>query len=307
MAEAPKEEDICAWFPCQKQQKSRCTNCQSVFYCSAQCQQKHWPFHQRISCISPEVPRHHVFTAAVGTTSTSSDVATIQAVIDRASPGDVIEIPPGTYTSTGAGATPLKITKPLNLWGGSTSTNTTTRMTKEVVLQCNVEVTFENASKKHHLVMRHMKVEGNVTVACNTAGGVYFYNMQFDCPSQRDDALEISSSCRAKKVLILECEILGGADGLCLYSSDHDMKIHIQRCKIVGAGSRGIFADSYFTIENSLVDMCGSYGIKCRAGFKEVGSCHIQSSPWGPHGGAVMGGTYGRMQGYPQVQGLPHY
>lgn len=100
------------------------------------------------------------------------------------------------------------------------------------------------------------------------------------------DAMDIHS-CQGK-VLLLDCEILGGSDSLFISKSP---KVHIKGTEIRFARSRGIFANDSFVIEDSVVDMCGGYGIKGRDGWEEKGDNDIQPGPWNSFGGAA--GEYG--------------
>ena len=56
-----------------------------------------------------------------------------------------------------------------------------------------------------------------------------------------------------------------------------------RKCTIKGAAGRGIFANDLFTIEDSTVMGCGSYGMKTRAGCDRRGRNRIQPGPWDGH------------------------
>ena len=42
--ELDEDQDICA--TCKKAAETKCTNCRNVFYCSKECQKKHWKEHK---------------------------------------------------------------------------------------------------------------------------------------------------------------------------------------------------------------------------------------------------------------------
>jgi hypothetical protein len=47
--ELEEDQDLCA--SCKKPSVSKCTNCRDVFYCSKECQKRHWKEH-KFSCKS---------------------------------------------------------------------------------------------------------------------------------------------------------------------------------------------------------------------------------------------------------------
>ena len=70
-----------------------------------------------------------------------------------------------------------------------------------------------------------------------------------------------------KKVLIQNCEIFGGYDGLVL---DKAKNVHIKNCCIRHAWSRGIYANYHFTLEDSEV-YGGRYAIKNWKRYTDLG------------------------------------
>ena len=59
--------------------------------------------------------------------------------------------------------------------------------------------------------------------------------------------------------------------------------VRLLRCRIIGAYSRGIFANPDFVIEDSTVQGCGGYGMKIRGGCERRGRNNIQPGPWDGH------------------------
>ena len=111
-----------------------------------------------------------------------------------------------------------------------------------------------------------------------------------------DDALvinRIGQGYARDTVLVEDCEVRGGSDGVMIDTSG----VRLLRCRIVGAYSRGIFANESFVIEDSTVQGCGGYGMKIRSGCDRRGRNNIQSGPWDGHmefgGMGGMGGMFG--------------
>ena len=105
-----------------------------------------------------------------------------------------------------------------------------------------------------------------------------------------NDCLVIDASGCEQGVDVKDCRVLGGDDGLFISGG----QVLVQGSEIRYAQSRGIFANPSFTIESSTVSDCGSYGIKCRGGYTDLGGCHIQPGPWDSTGGPFSGaGMFG--------------
>ena len=81
-----------------------------------------------------------------------------------------------------------------------------------------------------------------------------------------------------RRLLISGCCIHDGSDGLGLNGSC--AQVLIKDSEIKYCCCRGIFANDSFTIEDSEVSSCGSYGMKTRGGCFRKGTCHIQPGPW---------------------------
>jgi hypothetical protein len=108
-----------------------------------------------------------------------------------------------------------------------------------------------------------------------------------DC---RGDCLMIDASGCEKGVDIKKCRVMGGEDGLFI----KDGEVSVRDSEIRFAASRGIFANPPFGIKNTEVSNCGSYGIKCRGGYNDLGGCDIQPGPWDELGGG-SGGMFSGM------------
>ena len=253
----------CAWFGCSNGSAAEtnlkaCARCKKTKYCSKACQINDWKMH-KLSCFSPDVKRHLV---------KETTLEAISATANAAQPGDVIEIPSGTYISK-SGARLIYISKPLSIIGDGMD-------------KVNVVGDFlfkEEANVDGTMSVQRLTINGSVKVCDTTSCNITFSSVMVKCPPELtaagSDAFELRN-CRGK-VLLTCCEIVGGSDGLVLSGSPN---VHIRETDIQHAQSRGIFADDYFVIEDSAVYSCGSYGIKGRAGWDERGDNQIQPGPW---------------------------
>jgi len=86
---------------------------------------------------------------------------------------------------------------------------------------------------------------------------------------------DVRNGDREDTVVVEECEVRGGSDGVFI-----NVPCTIRKCKILNAQSRGIFGNECFTIESSTVQGCGGYGMKTRAICRRVGRNKIQAGPW---------------------------
>jgi hypothetical protein len=90
------------------------------------------------------------------------------------------------------------------------------------------------------------------------------------------DALKFT---KCLKVLMQDCEVYGGQDGVNIDGSD--CAVHIKDSIIRFAASRGIFANPMFKVEDVEICNCGAYGMKTRAGCQRIGDDNdIQPGPW---------------------------
>jgi hypothetical protein len=243
----------------------QCGRCKQVWYCKKACQKSHWSALHKHTCSG--APRHIV---------ADTTLEALQSCLDTAQPGDVVEIPAGEYraTSSSAGSeATLTINKAVHLLGAGMS---------KVTLGASLCVA-QGSEMAGKLVIANFKIEGHVSVEENKYDSPVFLSVEVSCsPTSRDDAFSIRSC--GGKVLLYCCEIIGGSDGLRIYTPN----VHIRETDIQCAHSRGIFADYYFIIEDSAVYNCGSYGIKGRGGWHEKGTNELQPGPWGSHGASGM-------------------
>jgi hypothetical protein len=203
-------------------------------------------------------------------------IAAIQRAIDAAKPNDVVELQVGTYEA--GGVDELVISKPLKIWGP-------VRVgMNDVILECNLVVKGIRGNTGD-VLLTNFKVSGTARVRENSYKNITMYSVVVFCPRELADrgtnAMEIGD-CKGK-VFLLDCEILCGSDTLLISGAP---RVHIKGTEIRFAVSRGIFANESFVIEDSVVDMCGAYGIKGRAGWIEKGDNDIQPGPWNSFGGA---------------------
>jgi hypothetical protein len=127
-------------------------------------------------------------------------------------------------------------------------------------------------------------------------------------PHLEEDALVLDQIGRGPdkfgmpSILIDRCSVRGGSDGVMI----NEWGVHLRRCNISGAASRGIFANRDFVIEDSVVTGCGGYGMKTRFGCERRGRNDIQPGPWdrggwwdsypaGGRPGATFAGMFGGM------------
>jgi MYND finger len=276
-----------------------CSRCRRAKFCSEQCQKLAWKNSHKYVCVSHSVVRHVVpaETTTNSSSSSSNSVEAIQQAIDAAQPGDVVEIPAGTYGScsgTSAQGVDIVIPKPLYIVG-----------LNNVIINGNLVIKYEtpmmmmgnNASSSSSssscapllaLVIANLEVKGHV-VASNIDTQLTLASVKVSCRANSDavSLQDCTGSGGNNKILLFGCEIMGGDDGLFISGSP---RVHVKETTIKMASSRGIFANDYFVIEKSTIADCGSYGIKGRAGWEEKGHANvIQPGPWNCFGGPSMG------------------
>eukprot|EP00804_Cyclotella_cryptica_P017300 CCRYP_019568-RA/>CCRYP_019568-RA protein AED:0.27 eAED:0.27 QI:0/-1/0/1/-1/1/1/0/289 len=241
-----------------------CARCHTTYYCGRDCQKSHWEVHKH-QCVSADTPRHSV---------TELTVRAIQSAIHEAGPGDVIVLSEGLYE----GNEILTIDKPLVILGGGREM--TTVSCDELVVGGSDLASY----RKHSLVMADFEVTNPCTIKNNHYKAVNICNIRFSCPlGSRNDAVSTSES--SGKILFLDCEIIGGGDGLCIGGDG----VHLKRTCIRNAQFRGIFSRRHFVVEDVTISGCGGYGIKGTAGWDEKGKNRIQPGPWANFGGAYGG------------------
>ena len=156
------------------------------------------------------------------------------------------------------------------------------------ILDCNLLVS--GAVEGDTLSLSQFQVRGRAEIGGSFTNRVVLEHLEIACSSIREDALVLS----AGRVIISECVVRGGADGV--FFSDGECELH--NCLVEQAASRGIFSNVDFIIKNSTVRNCGSYGIKARGGYTRRGNCTIQPGPWDDGGMSAMCGGGNPLDGY---------
>jgi hypothetical protein len=144
------------------------------------------------------------------------------------------------------------------------------------------------------LCIEGLTVEGGLDIEDNTYQNIVVKNCCFRCTSERNcvtigtcgskSASQGGVSSGRGKVLFQNCEILGGTDSV-KHTSDVT-RLHIFKCHIRSAKYRGIFADAWFVLEDTVISGCGAYGIKCTIGVEVRGDLNdIQEGPYDAMGG----------------------
>jgi hypothetical protein len=242
-----------------------CNRCKKAYYCDKHCQKSDWDAH-----------KHRCFPSdSLHLTVPNFTVEAIQCAISNAQPGDVIALGTGTY----CGQEALIINKPITLLGAGKSS---TKICCNGLIIKDNSVTSESRNSvtiADFEILNSSKIENNKYKAVNVCG------VRFSCPHEgRSDAVETGK--QDNKILLLDCEMIGGCDGLCIGGDG----VHLKRTLIQDARCRGIFSGhNSFTIEDSTIINCGGYGIKGRLGWIEKGKNRIQPGPWSNLGCAFSG------------------
>ena len=182
--------------------------------------------------------------------------------------------------------------KSLNIQGATTG---------KTVLDCTLKTS--KGAKGATLSLQNLTVMRGFDIEDNEYGTVTVTECHFESGPGRD-CVQVGSCGRT--CVFRNCIISGGSDGL--HHKSDSTRLLIENCVIRDAGSRGIFANRDFTIRDSVVENCGSYGIKCRGGCTVEGDCDIQPGPWdtfGTAGGMTRGGDqYGDPDTFADLGGL---
>eukprot|EP00592_Proboscia_alata_P015158 CAMPEP_0194394740 /NCGR_PEP_ID=MMETSP0174-20130528/124026_1 /TAXON_ID=216777 /ORGANISM="Proboscia alata, Strain PI-D3" /LENGTH=615 /DNA_ID=CAMNT_0039190579 /DNA_START=9 /DNA_END=1856 /DNA_ORIENTATION=+ len=207
-------------------------------------------------CVDNVGERHRI--------ESSASLDTIQNIMRKAGVNDVIELPCGTFGG-GAPEETLEITKNLRLQGQGMD---------QTILKCNL-VMKQDGCRGGKVMVQKLKVQGVVTVTDNTFDDVSYVNVEVNAKKSQSDAMTIKC---CKRLFLFCCKIIGGSDGLCLI--DRSTSARIDQTDIQFAACRGILANVNFAIKNSAVYNCGSYGIKGRVGWTDLGGNTLQPGPW---------------------------
>lgn len=247
----------------------KCGCCKTTKYCSKACQKEDWLYHKHKCC----PPDALLFAQHVVDGYTIED---IQNSIDQASPGDIIILNNdesyGVTSPEGGPDSTLVINKPLKLWGKKFSE-----------LNCNLEIKSSGQDESNDsIVVVDIIINGQINITSNNYKSITLCEVNVNCPANANgDAVEIGE-CKGK-CLILNCEVLGGSDGVFIATDG----AHLKLTEINNAQSRGIFSRRDFLLEDCTIAGCGAYGIKGSAGWREKGKNNdIQSGPWSSFGGA---------------------
>lgn len=262
--ESAGDMSLCSGRNCPNKDQSvtlnACARCKKAHYCGRSCQKKHWGAHKH-RCFSPDTPHVRVgrFT-----------IEAIQSSIDHANCGDVLVLEEGTYE----GNEILRINKPITLLGQGKD------KTKLACSELRIEGGNDVSASKHSVTIADFEAS-NSTIENEHYKAVNICSIKFaGLLGSNNDT--VSTGRQAGKIIFLDCDIIGGADGLCIGGDG----VHLKHTTIKHAQSRGIFSGhSSFIIEDSTVSNCGGYGIKGRAGWIEKGKNRIQSGPWSSWGG----------------------
>ncbi|KAL7546923.1 hypothetical protein ACHAWF_010247 [Thalassiosira exigua] len=209
----------------------KCGRCKLATYCGPECQKKDWGRSHKHRCVAPDVARHEV---------KGSTIAAIQKAINEASPGDVVLIEEGTYNGP---QDTLIVDKPLWLWGSSKNRDA-------VVLKCNLSIrpSGSESDAEGIVVAADFVLHGTTSVSANQYKTITLCGLSLQCPHEVNDDALIINDCKGK-CLVLDCEVLGGSDGVFIASD----KVHLKRTSVQYAQSRGIFSRKEFVIEDCTV------------------------------------------------------
>lgn len=89
------------------------------------------------------------------------------------------------------------------------------------------------------------------------------YQIHSTVPGWNRDVV-VFKDCR--EVLMEDCEVFGGADGVFINKAH----VYTKNSDIRFAASRGIFANPTFMVEGVEVSNCGGYGIKTRSSVRRI-------------------------------------
>lgn len=194
----------------------------------------------------------------------------LQTMIESAPAGATVSIPRGEVNCTSGDV--LKIKAAITLIGSGVQTS---------VLKCPVVVDDGVAGDRLQL-SRFAVLGHSVRIAGAKLGRVVLSQIKIDVPhdgsGRGEDAL-VLDHIGGGHVLVKDCNITGGADGVMINARN----VTLKGCHIVGAASRGVFANPSFVVEDCTIMGCGGYGMKTRSGCTRRGDNRIQAGPWDSH------------------------
>lgn len=241
--------------PNKDQPVHACARCKTTaYYCGRECQKKHWNSHKH-RCFSPDTPQ---------ITVSEFTIAAINSAIQTAEDRTVIRLDKGIYEGSGS----IRIDKPIVLLGAG----------KDSTKLCCDGLLVEgdkDGDGQQSVTVADIEVTNSSNISSAKYKAVNLCGIRFSCPiGGRNDA--IATGREDGKILFLDCEIIGGSDGLSIFGHG----VHLKRTSIKHAACRGIFSRYNFLIEDVTISHCGSYGIKGTAGWDEKGKNRVQPGPW---------------------------
>jgi hypothetical protein len=276
-------------------EKLKCA-CREVIYCCTECQRHHWPIH-KLTCAAKSKSKSTTASAHSTHNPAPPIVHLLEAhtieelqhlVRDPNTPhGATIKLKPCHYQSD----TPLSITRYVTLEGcGMNSNGTNTTLDCVVIIESSLPESPQQSTAAAGIgdstvTIKQCCCVRGITINTTTHSRIQLLDLHISLPNAksnfdnrivcREDCVDVTNCSRLD---ITRCEIHGGSDGLSLNS--HDINAYIKNTEIKYACCRGIFANPMFTIEDSEVTSCGSYGMKTRNGVRRRGRCNIQPGPW---------------------------
>ena len=204
-------------------------------------------------------------------------LAALQALVDAAcvrGAGTRLRVPTGQFVCVGAGggADGLTIGSAISIVGAGDAT------------VFHFPVTVLPTAAGELLELKAFGVQGaRVLVTGPGLQRVRLNDVTIHAEGVRSDALIFTNMELARgaprsdehRIIVERCSVFGGEDGVMVSVCGLEFK----SCQIMGAQSRGIFANDSFTISRSTVHAYG-YGLKLRGGCTALGHNDFSPGPW---------------------------
>jgi len=259
---------VCARPSCGAPSSQKCGRCKDARYCGRSCQTKDWKRHKR-ECNQ------------VQKVLEVSSFEELQAAVRGTADGGALTIKLAAGEFSGPG--PLVITRAVRLQGSGSGAGGS-------LLAVPLRVGQDpHREKGGDLLISNLWAQKGGSIATNGFHHIDLQDVTFtEHAGSGNDCLVIDAGGCEQGVDVKDCRVYGGDDGLFISGG----QVLVKGSEIRFAQSRGIFANPGFAIESSIVSDCGSYGIKCRGGYTDLGGCKIQPGPWDPGmGGPFSGAT----------------
>jgi hypothetical protein len=201
------------------------------------------------------------------------DIDQIQQLVNGCGKGGLVHFGPGKYKST---TTHLLISKGMTIIGSCIRSVTGIKTETELPFKIIVNPSNKDRSK---LLIRNISIIGKEGIEIKDNHLSRLELKEIKIRAEKDSDAVIIHNCMGGAILLNWCEIYGGSDGIS--NTGMNTQLHIKDCEIRFAKYRGILSNNNFTIEDSEVSNCGSYGIKDRGGHTSIGDNDIQAGPWG--------------------------